>query len=307
MSMKKILSIDIGVTNLAIGLIQCSMESPYRDWSQVHIVKLELINIIGEIHQGKTTRLGCKEKNAKTENIHLIRHGLLKILHDRIHWMNNITDIRVEQQPLQQGNFGGTSKKNFGSSRMKILEHCVLSFFESYYLLHPELPKPIIESSSPSNKLRCIIDVTNYCVKPMSQSEFKTVYKQRKEKSKEGFGQILDVCQVDDCVKSLYYDKNKKDDMADCILQAIYEIQISALRQITKEQKALEKKAKAQDKTLIKRKFAISLPPIQENEGAIEDSYKKKLIIQELPQSQATRILPQATQELNPNTKKIKC
>jgi hypothetical protein len=283
--MKKILSIDIGITNLAIGLIQCKMESPYRDWSQVHIEKLELVNIITEIHQGKKVRLNTKEKNAKTENIHLIRRGLLKILNDRIDWIKNITDIRVEQQPLQQGNFNKTGKANFGSSRMKILEHCVLSFFESYYLLHPDIPKPTIESSSPANKLKCIIDVVNYGKPPMNQSEFKTVYKQRKEKSKEGLGEILHLCQVDDDIKSLYYDKNKKDDMADCVLQAIYEIQVSAVQNIKTEQKALDKLIKEgdkinnrletiQEKKIIKRKNK----EVQEKSTSISDTKRIKCV-----------------------------
>ena len=266
MEYKKILSIDIGITNLGMYLVECKFVPPYDKWSSVEISKLELVNIVKEIHHGKKVREGAKPKNAKTENIHVLCNALVRILLARQSWLENITDIRVEQQPLMRGRGTGS----VGSSRMKVIQHCILTFYETYFAIHSHLTKPSILPSSPSNKLKCIIDVTNFAIAPMDKTDKNTDYKQRKSKAVEGFEKLITVCTINDDIKELYADKKKHDDMADCILQAVYELQTHACKLRSQEIKKQEKETK-KARTTQKRKQISDL-----EEDAQEQSKQSK-------------------------------
>jgi len=108
------------------------------------------------------------------------------------------------------------------------LEHCLLTFFETYYVLNPHIFKPSIVASSPANKLKCIIDQTNFAMEPLAKTDKETDYKQRKDKATEGFTNCIEWCTIRPELKTLYSDLKKQNDLADCVLQAVFELQTYA-------------------------------------------------------------------------------
>jgi hypothetical protein len=233
MERQKILSIDIGVRNLGMTVVEYHGMPPFADWKDLSITQLELIDIVDECQKGKKQRNGSKPKNAKTINIHLLCNALVQILLDRTSWLEGVTSIRVEQQPLMRGRSTGS----VGSSRMKVIQHCILTFYETFYCMSPSLLKPIIQPSSPANKLKCVIDMTNFATEPLEKTDKSTDYKQRKAKAVEGFGKIIEKCTISDVHRHLYTDRKKHDDLADCILQAVYEIQVHVCKVKNKQEK----------------------------------------------------------------------
>lgn len=223
---RKILSVDIGVRNLGLSVVECRFTPPYNQWSQLTILQLELVDVVDECQRGKKVRAGSRPKNAKTLNIHVVCQALVRLLWERRAWLEGVTDIRVEQQPLLRGRSTGS----VGSSRMKVVQHCILTFFETYYWLQPQVVKPSIQPSSPANKLKCQIDVENFALAPLEQTDKNTDYKQRKARAVEGFERMIQACNLDPRHKVLYDDKKKHDDLADCVLQAVFELQTQACR-----------------------------------------------------------------------------
>ena len=241
MNYKKILSIDIGIKNLALSLIECKFVPPFDKWSAVNILEIQLVNIVEESQKGKKVRQGAKPKNAKTININVLCNALVDILIQRKSWLENITDIRVEQQPLMVGgrfgrkSGGGGAKGGFsggggGSSRMKVIQHCILTFYETYFAIHSDLQKPSIQPSSPANKLKCIIDENDFAIQPLGSTAKDTEYVQRKDKAEVDFEKVMTLCTMKESIKTMYDGKKKQDDMADCVLQAIFELQTWACK-----------------------------------------------------------------------------
>ena len=128
---------DVGIKNLACSLVEFTFEKSANEmdvdgvvalqlnpWSKLKILDIELIDVVSELAKGKkkSTRVNAKPKTANNLNIHQLCTGIVKILHDRMSNLANVTDILVEQQPFMMGG---------GSVRMKIIQHCILSFFES--------------------------------------------------------------------------------------------------------------------------------------------------------------------------------
>ena len=218
---KKILSIDIGIRNLGMTVVEYNSVAPYADWKSLRIPQLELVDIVSECNKGKKVRAGSKPKNAKTLNIHVLCQSLVQILLNRIKWLEGVTDIRVEQQPLMRGRSTGS----VGSSRMKVIQHCVLTFYDTYYALNPQLTKPSILPSSPANKLKLVLDEANFATEPLEKTNKDTDYKQRKSKAVTDFSRIIQWCSISDAHKDLYADQKKHDDLADCILQGVFELQ----------------------------------------------------------------------------------
>lgn len=258
----KILSIDIGIRNLGMSVVEFNGTIPYTDWKSLSIPKLELIDMVEQCQKGKKVREGAKVKNAKTLNIHVLCNCLVQVLLERKDWFIDATEICVEQQPIR--GFGACAK-SMGSSRMKILQHGILTFFETYFELNPHLAKPKIQSSSPSNKLKLRIDETNFATAPMEKTDKDTDYKQRKAKSVEQFEKIIKWCTISEEHRSLYTDRKKRDDLADCILQAVFVLQThyseklikdanQAVKQAEKIAKQAEKDAKKAEKDAKKPK-----------------------------------------------------
>lgn len=245
----KILSIDIGIRNLGMSVVEYNGNTPYTDWKCLSISKLELVDMVEQCQKGKKVREGAKVKNAKTLNIHVLCNCLVQVLLERKDWFNDATEICVEQQPIR--GFGAGS---MGSSRMKIIQHCILTFFETYFELNSHLVKPKIQSSSPSNKLKLCIDEMNFATAPMEKTDKDTEYKQRKAKSVEQFEKIIKWCTISEEHRSLYTDRKKRDDLADCILQAVFVLQTYYSEKLIKDAnqvaKQAEKDAKQAEKNM---------------------------------------------------------
>lgn len=222
-TVKKYLSFDVGARCLAFSVLEYNFDTTAstQPWSKLKISHIELVDVINEIYKNKVVRKGCKPKNAKNTNIHILCQGILKILQDRIHLLDNITDIRVEQQPMMRGKGTGS----VGSVRFKIIQHVILTFFEVYYMFHPNITKPIIMPASPANKLKCIIDKDNFCTEPLPITNKDTDYKQRKQKAVDGFTELVEWCDISPQFKNMFLDLSKQNDIADCCLQAIFELQ----------------------------------------------------------------------------------
>jgi hypothetical protein len=222
---KKILSFDVGIRNLGLTLVEYNFEnepnlSSSYPWNKFKITKLELIDMVEEVCQGKKQRAGCKPKTAKNINIHTICQGLVNILFKRLSYLDGITNIMVEQQLILRG------KSSMGSARMKVIQHCILTFYETYYALNSSLHKPSITPASPANKLKCIIDEKNFATTPLFTTDKNTDYKQRKDKAVEGFLKFIPWCNIDENLKLMFTDIKKQNDLADCVLQALYELQL---------------------------------------------------------------------------------
>jgi hypothetical protein len=172
MSSKRVISMDVGIRNLSIALLEYNYGEPTdsKPWENLTVLHWELVDVIEES--------GSKAKNAKTLNIHRVCNMLIDALLKRVSLLDGVSDILIEQQPISR--FAGG--RNVGSSRMKVVQHVILTFYEVYYRLHPDLVAPTIQAASSTNKLKCTIDPQNFCSEP-DNTKYKTTYKQRKEKS----------------------------------------------------------------------------------------------------------------------------
>lgn len=253
---KKILSFDVGIRNLGVALVEYKFDKKNIEtvtttttttaaliddsktlgypWSKLKITDLQLIDIVAEVCQGKKQRANAKPKTAKSININDICHGIVNILFKRLSWLTDITDILVEQQLILRGGGKGGS---MGSARMKVIQHCILTFYDTYYILHPELVKPLIAPASPANKLKCIIDEKNIATAPLMSTDKNTDYKQRKAKAVENFFKFIDWCDISQNLKVMFTDIKKQNDLADCVLQALHEIQLFGSVLLKKESK----------------------------------------------------------------------
>jgi hypothetical protein len=221
---KKFLSFDIGIRCLAISVIEYmyDLNSVIQPWSRLNILHLELVDLIEEskkyIHGvGITT-------NARTINIHDLCTIITHLLFDKRHLLQGVTDICVEQQPIH-----GHHNAHFGSSRMKIIQHCILTFFETFYMvsaLSTTLTRPQIYVSSSSNKLKLTLCPDNLAVQPLKKTTPGLTYKQRKEHTVNQFNMIMNWCNFSTSqLRDMYSELTKQNDISDCVLQAIYELQ----------------------------------------------------------------------------------
>lgn len=280
---QKIVSIDIGIRNLGMSLLEYDFNTLQQStlqqnkplnnsneelkeikedtetnktilnpwsWKKLKILQLELVDIVKEVTKDKKQRAGAKEKNSKNININIICQGVVSILMQRVHWLDGVTKICIEQQPIMRSRFrqGGCKGGSVGSVRMKIIQHCILTFYETYYTLHPHLIKPSILPASPGNKLKCIINPDNFCMEPKSSTDKNTIYTQRKDKTEEDFTKFIEWCDIKPELKTLFHDTNKKNDMSDCILQAVFELQNFGTELIQKQSKQLLKEQKKKEK-----------------------------------------------------------
>jgi hypothetical protein len=82
----------------------------------------------------------------------------------------------------------------------------------------------------------------------MGKTDKDTDYKQRKAKSVEQFEKIIQWCTISEEHRSLYTDRKKRDDLADCILQAVFVLQTHFSSQLIKDEKQSEKEIKRKEK-----------------------------------------------------------
>lgn len=252
---RKFISIDIGIKNLGLCVLEYNFDPNPKlntTWKKLVISHLELIDVIEASQEGKRLRINSQPKTAKTMNIHTLCDTLVRIFLKREHLLlSGITDIRIEQQPIFRGQL---AQSNLGSVRMKIIQHCLLTFFETYFSIHKHLPKPHISPSSPGNKLKCKLNETNFILRPSQKTEQATNYQQRKEKAVNDFEQIMKWCTISDTLQSMYNDTKKKNDFADCILQAVYDLQLFGYELQLNFEKELIKQAKKEEKKEMKMK-----------------------------------------------------
>ena len=237
-SIKKYLSFDIGARNLALCVVSYDFNNNNNNnnntsshsWSKLTISHAELIDLVQESARGKKQRAGAKPKNAKSINIHVLCEILIKVLHERIGLLDGVTGILAEQQPMLRG----ASTGSVGSARMKIIQHVILCFYQMYYLFHPHLQLPTIMPASPSNKLKCVIDESNFLIPPLASTDKNTDYKQRKALATQNCAKLLNWCTISPELTSMWQDLKKQNDIADCILQAVFELQTEGCKMLKK-------------------------------------------------------------------------
>lgn len=309
---KHILSIDIGMRNLGLTVLTCDVTD--RDilapipWSCVRVLHFENIDIlqddahedtkkqethdededddkpvtIREFSDGKTEKKqkgkGKQKQNAREINIHDACRRTIDALFRRTQLLEGVTDIRVEQQPISRGfgggGGGGAGGGASGSVRMKIMQHCILTFYETYFLLHPPARPIRIEASSPTNKLKCVIEQDDVATKPLGSSAKGTDYKTRKAQAVTEFDRMIEWCQIAPALKAKYQDMKKQNDVADSALQALYEIQMYLCKM---RQKAKSKQAQA-EKRGQKRKVCATDSLLETLAATTTTSKKKRLI-----------------------------
>lgn len=258
-NVRRVLSFDIGIRNLSFCLLECSIEESNLLWKNVEVKEWQIIDLLGENSgaEKKTSKKrkktdgeekddaekikkAKKKKNAKTISIHEASQKLRDVLLGCSHLLQQpIHYIIIEQQPLR--GFGQ------GSSRMKIMQHAILDFYELFYLWNRvDYEKPKILATSPSNKLKCIIDPTTVFVKPVAKMG-KMEYKQRKTMAVELCQKALQFIKP---LKTEYSDllqnRKKLDDLCDSFMQAIYIIQTEEMPKYVVKAKKSRKKAKTE-------------------------------------------------------------
>jgi hypothetical protein len=268
---RKFISIDIGIRNLGLSVLEYNFDKnseENKSWKKLIISHLELIDIVEVSQEGKRLRANTQPKTAKNMNIHTLCDTIVHIFMKRESLLSSgITDIRIEQQPIFRGQF---AKSNLGSVRMKIIQHCLLTFFETYYSIHKHLVKPHIAPSSPANKLKCLLQQDNFINRPLQKTSDSTDYKQRKDKAVEGFNQIIQWCTINETLQTLYMDAKKKNDFADCILQAVYELQLFGCElkeDMEKEkikQRLKEEKMKMKKNPNVRKRKRVEEPVVEE-------------------------------------------
>lgn len=268
---RKIITIDVGIKNLAIGVLEYTYNDvPPHSWENLIISYWENVNILEDKdkpqYENKNLLLKEPEKlketftkkptkpkkqiNANKAPIQKLKQKMMESLYRRLYLLDGVTDILVEQQPMKSG-FG----KSVGSSRLKTLENRILDFYQDYYLFHPDLPKPTIEPASPKKKLECSTDESNFG-HPPQKLETKLDYKQRKAKSIELCSKILKLITIPDYLKdTLQTNKKKADDLADCIMQGVYYLQKKCPKPKKPRKVKCPKPKKPTVRKSIKRKF----------------------------------------------------
>lgn len=178
-----------------------------------------------------------------TMNIHEVCERLLGWLmyQSDHHWFapdalsTPITDILVEQQPISLGKFA----KGDGSVRMKIIEHTILTFFMTYTQLKG-YTHIRINSVSPANKLKCVVDPTNFLAPLLksSKSSSASTYKERKQKTVDLFHVLLPLIQTTDVIREQWASSKKRNDMSDCVFQAYHDLHLALSQQLKQTARA---------------------------------------------------------------------
>ena len=243
---RKIITIDVGIKNLAIGVLSYTYNpTPPHSWKSLVFESWELVDILSDNNPN------AKFTNAKTINIHKACTKMLEALARRVDLLDGVTDILVEQQPLKR--FESADGK--GSSRMKVLQHIILCYYECYFMFHPDLPKPTINSSSPQNKLKCSLNIENFGEVPIKTEKIE--YKQRKAMAVEMCKQVMELCTVPETLqKTLEEHKRKADDLADCVMQGVYYLQ-SKTPKVKKSRKKKDAVVKTPRKKTVRKSIQL--------------------------------------------------
>jgi len=213
-----LLSIDVGIKNLALCLIEYKNENyTIKDWRVINLCGEKRIcsqitqkgpckNIAKFINDGSTTCKRClnkkgvvivdckpiKEINAK--DISLIDIGIA--IKENLEQYNTIFNLSLLSKVLIENQISPIA------NRMKTIQGMIAQFF-----IMKNLTSDNIEFVSATNKLKPFI------------GKKKTTYKERKLLS---ISVTLDLIKDKNIWYDLFKKHNKKDDLADCFLQGLW-------------------------------------------------------------------------------------
>lgn len=217
LSVQRILSFDVGIRNLSWCLIELrtTPESIQDPWKNIHIIQWECIDVL--------TDNKCKAKSAKTVNAERCTRFMLESLRRRIDSFAPLEDLQVliEQQPLQ--------RRGIGSAKNKILGHVIYTVFYG-------VSKSIQFYNSKKKlavNLRDSFYVPNRCKQtPREKAEQKKnlnkAYRNRKKLAIQYATTVME--KLDASHNGFALERwetycRKRDDLADCLLQALHYLQ----------------------------------------------------------------------------------
>jgi len=243
-SIERILSFDIGVRNLSYCLVEYNITS--ASWSEFRVLEWKVIDLLaGDDDSDTTAKAPRASSKTKTINIHILCKNLIAHLVSRLPLLDApLHYVLVEQQPLGKNPF---AQRQQGNPRMKVIENTILNFYTFYYMWNDKgYATPCITALSAMNKLKCVLDSTTMFKPPLTKAP-KMDYRQRKQFT------------VDECKKLVRWSaplshdvkaclqRKKMDDLSDCMMQAIYMIQIKHTKKQRKPRKPRTSKKRKRD------------------------------------------------------------
>lgn len=263
----KILSFDVGIKNLAYCIFD-SNQSKILNWD---IIDLNVENFTAKVPSGNSSI-------AKSANdIHIT---LIKQL-DNLPFLLNVDYVVIEKQP------------SF-NPKMRIIGGCL----QSYFYIRGVVDNPTITSIeffSPKHKLKC------YIGPPLKlESKVKSKYAQTKK-----MGVLIAEIKLQEfnetTFKNLFTSSKKKDDLADCYLQAIT---FCIFKKFCKNDKSCksDKSCKNDKSIVVEKQKCLTKTQIKQQLKSYLDLNKKVYTVNELF-SQPPKNLIQTMENMETNVK----
>ncbi len=218
--MINVLSFDVGLVNLSYSRISLSLpvvvskrtERTPWSWKNLDVQEMGLINVMRD--NGVFFKL--KDFNS-TKVTKCLNASLAK----RLHLVENIHCILVESQP-----FAFSKKEERGGNRhnaikLQIVAHNIIAFYTGYFT---GKKSPIISFVSAKYKLRVNPEQTTFFGKPTAVVKG-TTYSYRKTKSVGLAMRVLNQCTVQKSLTNTFFQSDKKDDLSDSLLAAVFILQ----------------------------------------------------------------------------------
>lgn len=213
-----ILSFDVGIKNLAYCVLELKIPTEQKSedtkesrfqikWNAVTILRWGSLNIL------PSTVQKCNQVNVQKLTQNLFR--ILYKKHSMLTHNGCVQTVLIEQQPLRVGRMGNV--------RMNLIQQAVMDYYTLYQYPSMDI---VVHPISPTYKLKCDISSAYiWAPKPTKPSTQRLKYAQRKKMAIEMTQQLIDKVSYDLGIPTPFFTQRKKDDYADCFLQAIYYIQ----------------------------------------------------------------------------------